>query len=151
MSPRARGLTAIVVGALLFAVLVWFDADPLKHAQQEAAAFFRLTNYMWLYAFSLPVVVGGVILYSGLAWWSRSLAASLVFLLGGAAELTVLPVVFTFTGDWPLGLNQAMSWWVITTSGPLNAAGILGAGLFIAGFVGLYRWAVTRRLAVVDR
>jgi hypothetical protein len=151
VSSRARGLVAIVIAAIVFGVLVWFDADPLKHAQQEAAAFFRLQNFMWLNAVSLVVVVGAAIAYGGLAWWSRSFAAGLVFLLGGIAELLVAPIVFTFTGDWPLGLNIALSWWVTTTSGPLNAAGILAAGLVIAGPIGLYRWAVTRRLAVVDR
>jgi hypothetical protein len=56
-----------------------------------------------------------------------------------------------FPGDWPYYLNLTLSWWTGLTTGPINAAQILGGALIVAGFIGLYSWATTRRLAVVDR
>ena len=150
MSPRVRWVIAVLVAAITFGVLVWFDAEPMKHAQQDAAAFFHLANFMWLYAAAVIVVAGAAVLFAGLTWWSRSLMGSVIFFVGGAAQLLVMPLVFTFTGDWPLGLNLALSWWIQTTSGPLNAAQILGGALVIAGAIGFYRWAFTRQLALKD-
>jgi hypothetical protein len=150
LSPRVRWLIAVFFAAVVFGVLVWFDANMLKNAQQEAAAFFRLANYMWVQAGATVVVAGAVILYAGLAWWARSLVCSIIFFVGGLAELLVLPTVFTFTGDWPLGINLALTWWVTTTSGPLNAAQLLGGALVLAGAIGFYRWAFTRQLALRD-
>ena len=151
MSPRARGLIAVAIAAVVFVALTWIDAAVLARGRDEALAAFNIGSYVWLGTLGTLVVAAAAILFGGLAWWSRSLLASAVFLVGGAAETLVQPVVFSFTGDWPLGLNQALTWWLTRTTGPVGAAAILGAALVVAAFIGLYRWATTRRLAVVDR
>ncbi|MEA2675891.1 MAG: hypothetical protein QOJ81_32 [Chloroflexota bacterium] len=151
MSPRTRGVGAVLVAALVFAILTWLDAAVLARGRAEALATFNIGSFVWLGTFGTVAIAAAAILFGGLAWWSRSLLASAAFLIGGAAETLVLPVVYSFTGDWPLGLNQALIWWLTTTTGPLNAANVLGAALVVAGVIGLYRWAFTRRLAVVDR
>jgi hypothetical protein len=144
-------LVTIAIAALVFFGLTWADAAVLARGRDEALATFNMASYIWLGTLGMIVITTAAIFLSGLAWWARSLAASVVFVLGGAAQMLVQPVVFTFTGDWILGLNQALSWWIVSTSGPLNAAMILGAALIVAGVIGLYSWATTRRLAVVDR
>ena len=150
MSPRTRGLAVIAIAAVVFAALVWADAAVLARGRDQALATFNMSSFIWLLTAANLVVVAAAILFAGLAWWSRSLLASIVFLLGGAAQTLVVAAVFTFTGDWPLGLNLALSWWITTSAGPANAATILGAGLIIAGLIGFYRWAFTRRLTVTD-
>jgi hypothetical protein len=151
MSSRTRGIVAVVVAAVVFFALAWVDAAVLARGRDQALATFSMGSYLWVAALGTLAVAGSAILFAGLAWWSRSFVASVVFLLAGAAEMLVQPLVFTFAGDWLLGLNIALSWWIINTDGPLNAALFLGAALIVAGLIGLYRWATTRRLAVVDR
>lgn len=151
MSPRARGLVAIAIAAVVFFALTWVDAAVMARGRDQALATFQMSSYLWLGTLGVLAVATAAILFAGLAWWSRSLAASVVFVLGGAAQMLVQPILFTFPGDWTLGLNQALSWWLSSTSGPIGAAPMLGAALVVGGVVGLYRWATTRRLAVVDR
>ena len=151
MSPRARGLLTIGIAALVFFALTWVDAAVMARGRDEALATFQMSSYLWLGSVGVLAVATAAILFAGLAWWSRSLAASVVFVVAGAAQMLVQPILFTFPGDWPLGLNQALTWWLISTSGPLGAAPMLGAALVVAGIIGIYRWATTRRLAVVDR
>jgi hypothetical protein len=108
-------------------------------------------SVVWLGALGGLAVAAAIVLYAGLAWWARSLIASAVFVLVGAALTLVFPIYLTFPGPWPLNLDQAFLWWLTTAYGPLNSGNSLGAGLAVAGVIGLYRWATTRRLAVVDR
>lgn len=151
MSPRTRGIVAVGIATVVFFALTWLDAAVMARGRGNAMATFNMGSYMWLAALGALAIAAAAILFAGLAWWSRSLVASVVFVVAGALEMLVQPVVFTFTGEWFLGLNYALTWWVTTTSGPLNAAATLGAALVVAGVIGLYRWAFTRRLAVVDR
>lgn len=151
MSPQARGLVVVAIAGVVFFALTWLDAAVMARGRGQAMATFNMGSYMWLAALGALAIAAAAILFAGLAWWSRSLVASAVFIVGGAAEMLVQPVAFTFTGEWILGLNYALSWWITSTSGPLNAATTLGAALVVAGLIGLYRWATTRRLAVVDR
>lgn len=151
MSPRLRSVIAVLIAAVVFFALTWLDAAVMARGRDEALATFNMGSYMWLAAIGALAIAAAAILFAGLAWWSRSLVASVVFIVGGAAEMLVQPVVFTFPGEWLLGLNYALSWWITSTSGPLSAATTLGAALVVAGFIGVYRWAFTRRLAVVDR
>ena len=150
MSPRVRGLAATAVAAVVFIALTWFDSSVLASGQDEAQATFNV-GYVWLSALGTLAIATATIAFAGLAWWSRSFLASLVFLVTGAAGLLVSPVLSTFPGDWPYYLNMTLTWWLNTTSGPLHAASILDAALVVAGLIGFYRWAFTRRLAVVDR
>jgi hypothetical protein len=142
MSPRVRWVIAVAAAAVVFALIVWFDAVVVKNDTPGG---------VWLYAVGSIAVAGAAILYAGLAWWSRSLTAGLIFIVGGAAELLVAPILYMFPGDWPYYLNLTLSWWTGLTAGPINAAPILGGALVVAGVIGLYSWATTRRLAVVDR
>ena len=137
MSPRLRWVVAALIAAAVFAVLVWLDTN-LNPGEA------------WLHAFGSVAVGGAAILYAGLAWWSRSLTASVIFFVGGAAELLVSPALLTFPGDWPYYLNMTLTWWTDTTTGPVNAAQVLGGALVVAGVIGLYRWAFTRQLALKD-
>jgi hypothetical protein len=150
MSPRTRSVVAVLVAAVVFAVLTWFDTTVVKQSEADASATFTLGSMLWLYTLGSLAVAAATILFAGLAWWSRSLVAGAVFLLGGAAEVLIQLVPFT-GGPWPLNLHLALLWWANLTNGPLRAAYALGAALLVAGVIGLYRWAFTRRLAVVDR
>ena len=148
MSPRTRGLAAIAIAAIVFFALVWLDAAVLAGRRDPTVETYA--GYAWLIALGFLATAAATILLAGLAWWSRSFIASLVFLVAGAAGLLVSPVLFTFPGDWPYYLNLTLDWWLKTTSGPLHAAAFLDAALTVAGVIGFYRWAFTRRLAVVD-
>lgn len=154
MSPRIRWVIAVAVAAVVFTFVVWLDAIVIKNGPAttppDAGEIYN-PGGVWLRAFGSVTVAGAAILLAGLAWWSRSLTASLIFIVGGAAELLVAPTLYAFPGDWPYYLNLTLSWWTGLTAGPINAAQILGGALVVAGFVGLYSWATTRRVAVVDR
>jgi hypothetical protein len=146
MSPRTRGIVAVAIATLVLFALIWLDVGALANARDQASATFRIGNYAWLGALGAVAVAAAAILFAGLAWWSRSLVASVAFVVAGAAGTLAMPLVFGVPGEWPLGLNYALSWWITTTSGPLGAAPTLAAALVVAGVIGLYRWAVTRRL-----
>ena len=152
MSPRIRWVIAVVVAAAVFAVVVWLDAIVVKNAQPPPpdASIIRNPGGVWLLAFGSVVVGGASIAYASLAWWSRSLTASVIFFVGGAAELLVAPTLYMYPGDWPYYLNLSLTWWLDTTSGPVHAAQILGGALVVSGALGLYRWAFTRQLALKD-
>ncbi len=152
MSPRVRWVIAVVVAAAVFAVVVWLDAIVVKNAQPPPPDAFHIRNEggVLLLAFGSVVVGGAAIVYATLARWSRSLTASLIFFVGGVAELLVAPALYMYPGDWPYYLNLTLTWWTGTTTGPLKAAQIMGGALVVAGAIGFYRWALTRRLALKD-
>jgi len=154
MSPRVRWVIAVFAAAVVFGLLVWLDAIVVNNAQprpEEVGAFYiRNPGGVQLLALGSVAVAAAAILYAGLAWWSRSLTASLIFVVGGAAELLVAPTLYMYPGDWAYYLNLTLTWWLSTTAGPLNAAQILGGALVVAGAIGIYRWAFTRQLALKD-
>jgi hypothetical protein len=158
MSPRIRWVIAVVVAAAVFAVVVWLDAILVKNAQPlpppspnpDPFMIIRNPGGVLLLAFGSVVVGGAAIVYAAVAWWSRSLTASLIFFVGGVAELLVAPALYVYQGDWPYYLNLTLTWWIGTTTGPLNAAQIMGGALVVAGAIGFYRWAFTRQLALKD-
>jgi hypothetical protein len=152
MSPRVRWLIAFAVAAVVFAVVVWLDAIVVKNAQPPPPDPMIIPNPggVLLLAFGSVVAAGAAILYAGLAWWSRSLTASVIFFVAGLAELLPAPALYMYPGDWPYYLNLTLTWWLDTTSGPVRAAQILGGALVVAGAIGFYRWAFTRQLALKD-
>jgi hypothetical protein len=152
MSPRLRWVVAVAIAAIGFAVVVWFDAIVVKNAQPPPPDPMIIPNPggVLLLAFGSVAVAGAAILYAGLAWWSRSLTASLIFFVGGVAQLLPAPALYMYPGDWPYYLNMTLDWWLERTTGPLDAAQILGGALVVAGAIGLYRWAFTRQLALKD-
>ena len=81
MSPRIRWVTAVLVAAAVFAVVVWLDAIVVKNAQPPPPDNFHVRNEggVLLLAFGSVVVGGAAIAYASLAWWSRSLTASVIF------------------------------------------------------------------------
>jgi hypothetical protein len=135
-----------VAAAVVFGVVVWYDAGFLAPAQHEAQASFSVSSVVWLMALGTLLVAGAVILFAGLAWWAESLLASIAFLLAGLLETLLYPLVF---GNY--GLPDAVQYnavgWLQWTSGPLSTASILGAALAVAGLVGIYRWLITRQAA----
>ena len=153
MSPRLRWVVAVAIAAGVFAVVVWLDAVVIKNGPAttppEAGQIYN-SGGVWLHAVGSVVIAGAAIAFATLAWWSRSLTASVIFFVAGAAELFVAPTLLTFPGDWPYYLNMTLRWWLDTTTGPLNAEQILGGALVVSGAIGLYRWAFTRQLALKD-
>ncbi|HUP82768.1 MAG TPA: hypothetical protein VM284_01095 [Candidatus Limnocylindria bacterium] len=149
---------AVVVAAAVFAVVVWLDAIVVKNAQPppppspdpDPFMIIRNPGGVLLLAFGSVVVGGAAIVYAALAWWSRSLTASLIFFVGGVAEHLVAPALYIYPLNWPYYLNLTLTWWLERTTGPLNAAHILGGALVVSGALGLYRWAFTRQLALKD-
>ena len=152
MSPRIRWLIAVAIAMIVFAFVVWLDAIIVKNAQPPPPdnAIIPNPGGVLLLAFGSVVVGGAAILYATLAWWSRSLTASVIFFVGGVAELLVAPALYMYPGDWIYYLNLTLTWWLERTTGPLNAAQILGGALVVSGAMGLYRWAFTRQLALKD-
>lgn len=146
MSGRTRWVIALGVAAVVFALVVWIDAGILQRARQEASATFTMGSFLWLWVLANLAVAAAAILFGGLAWWSQSLLVSLVFLLAGLAETLTLPLVFGNYG-LPDALNYNLVGWTQWTSGPTNAALIMGAALATAGVIGIYRWLTTRQVA----
>ena len=143
MERRYRWVVALIVAAVVFAAVVWFDAKVLHDAQKEAAAQFEMSGFLWLASLGAFAVAAAAIIFGGLAWWSRSLLVSAVFLIAGLAETFVQPIVFSNLG--PQAVRDLLSSWLIGTSGTLGAAMILGAALAVAGFVGLIAWSRRER------
>ena len=149
MSAGLRFLISVVVAAVVFGVVVWYDAGFLAQAREEASATFSSSSTIWLTTLGTLLIAGAAMLYAGLAWWAESLLVSIGFLLAGLLETLIQALVFGNYG-LPDAVRDNGSGWLLWTTGPLGAASILGAALAVAGVVGIYRWLITRQAAEVE-
>ena len=142
MSKSGRAAIAILVaGAVLF-LAAWFDSRFLGDIQQQADATFDPTGTLLARSFGSVVVVSALLLLGFLAWRSRSaLVGAAYVLVGGffAFQMVIFWGLATQRGNTPPVLpgpivdvlGQINAW----SSGPTNAVGTIGAGMFVVGLL----------------
>jgi peptidoglycan/LPS O-acetylase OafA/YrhL len=137
---------ALVAAAGVLAGMAWFDTTVVAVAQQQARAMFDFGQAMPLWTLGMLAIAGAVLLLALLAWRSRSAVVGVVYLAVGGffACLPWIVMSLTFSrNDAPPVLPEPIAialfdFWTATT-GPLNAVGVVGAGMAIVGVAVLVR------------
>jgi hypothetical protein len=143
MSKAVRITVALGAAAGALVLATWFDRTVMEDAQRQAAATFDMAGAMWLWTLGLFMVAGAVLLLGVLAWRARSAVVGILYLLVGGffAALPWLWTLTASTNDAPPALPEPFAGFVgnafVTTTGPLNAVGTIGAGMAIAGIAAL--------------
>jgi hypothetical protein len=145
MSKTASSLAALAVAAIALLAAAWFDGTVINEARRQAAAEFSFGSIGGLLSLGSIAVAGGCLLIG----WFGVRAAVLVGLayavVGGFFALLPWLVLTLGAGnnDVPGAIPDAvaspMSEVYLRTLGPLNAVGIVGAAMLIAGLIGILR------------
>lgn len=146
MTKTSRAILAVVVGLGLLAVMAWFDAVVLLEAQQRGRATFDSGHASLLFALGAFAIAGSVLVVMRLALDAGSVAVGVIYLFVGAFFALLWWIVSTFAtyrNDVPPLLPDALASAVanvwISTTGPLYAVSVLGAGMAIAGVAVIVR------------
>jgi len=138
---KARGpALALVAAPVVLILMAWFDTTVVHGASQQAAATFDMSQVGLVVALGMTLVAGAVLALALIAWRSRSVAVGVVYAVVGAYLALQVWIIWTFAAqinDTPPVLPEpflsAVTNLYHATDGPLNAVGIIGAGMLVAG------------------
>jgi hypothetical protein len=140
MSRVGRSAVALAAAAVVLAVMAWFDTTVVSNAAQREAQTFDMSGYALVEALGTILIAGSVLLLALLAWRSRSVAVGVAYALVGAYFALQLWITWTFAAQangappvLPYPLDRAVNHVFSATYGRLNAVGIVGAGMLVAG------------------
>ena len=140
MPKAGRAALALIVAVGVLAVMAWLDTTVVREALQRGRPTFELGQYTLLRALGSFATAAAVVLLALLAWGSRSVAVGMIYLVVGAFVALLPWIAHTFAtshNDVPALMPDAFARAVfdlyVATDGPLNAAGVIGAGMAIAG------------------
>lgn len=146
MTKTSRAILAVVVGLGLLAVMAWFDAVVLLEAQQRGRATFDSGQASLLFALGAFAIAGSVLVVMRLALDAGSVAVGVIYLFVGGFFALLWWIVSTFAtyrNDVPPLLPDTLASAVanvwISTTGPLYAVSVVGAGMAIAGVAAIVR------------
>lgn len=135
------GATIVAAGLALYAS-GWFDGQVMPGIQRQAGSSFDPNGLALASSLGSVAIAGAVLLIGALAWRSRSMAVGVTYSCIGAF-FAFLPVIMwrfaaQINGNPPIlprpiadELSQIFVW----SSGPLNATGMVGAGMFVTGIL----------------
>jgi hypothetical protein len=140
MSKVGRTALALVAAAVALVAITWFDTTVVHDAAQQGAQAFDHSQYALFASLGTVASAGAVLLLALLAWWSRSAAVGVLYAAVGAYFAFQLWIWMNLAGQrndtppmLPYPLDSAVNHIHLATAGPLNAVGIIGAGMLIAG------------------
>jgi len=137
VTDRTRGLLATAAGVGIVVGLVWFDGYLEQALLAARVVNFNLMSMFFPLGFAAIAVTAGVLALSLIAWWSRSFAVAVLYVLVGT--FFVFGPALLVTRGFPV---PQFTTDVFGASGPFKSGMIGGAGMLIAGFVGAARaWA----------
>jgi hypothetical protein len=146
MTKTSRAILALMVAFGLLALMAWFDAAVLVDAQARGRATFDSGQASLLFALGAFAIAGSVLLVTRLALDSGSVAVAVIYLLVGgffAFLWWILASFATYMNDvpplFPDPLAIAVAQVFVSTTGPLHAVSVIGAGMAIAGIAVLVR------------
>lgn len=145
MTKTSRAILALVVAFGLLALMAWFDAAVLVEAQARGRVTFDSGQASLLFALGAFAIAGSVLLVTRLALDAGSVAVALIYLVVGsffAFLWWILASFATYTDVPPLfpdSLAIAVAQVFVSTTGPLHAVSVIGAGMAIAGVAVIVR------------
>ena len=144
MSSRMN-IAALVGAAAALLVAAWFDTSVVADAQRQAAGTFEPGGAAALGSIGAVGVGGACLLVGWLGARSAPVVGLLYVLVGGFFAL-VPWLIWTFAAQingapavLPDPIAQAMGDIYLRTQGPLNAVGIIGGAMVVAGVVAITR------------
>jgi Na+/proline symporter len=156
MPKAGRAVIAVTVAMAVLFLAGWFDSRFIRDIQRQGAATFDSTGPSLALSVGSVVVVGTLLLLAFLVWRSRSALVGAAYVLVGGF-FAFLPVILwgfaAQNGNTPPVLPGLMvdvvSQIYFWTAGPLNAVGMIGAGMFVVGLLVVGRsiraWMAGRR------
>jgi hypothetical protein len=142
---RTQDAAAVVVAAIALVVAAWLDASVITDAQRQAAATFDPSGLAALFALGSVALGGGCLAVGWLGSRAAPIVALFYVLVGGFFAL--LPwlafgpaqPINGAPGLLPDPIAQAIGEVYSRTQGPLNAVGVLGGAMLVAGLVAIAR------------
>ena len=142
---RTQNAAAVVAAAIALVVAAWLDTSVIRDAQREVAATFDPSGLPALLAVGSVAVGGGCLPVGWLGSRAAPVVGLLYVLVGGFFAL--LPwlafgpaqPINGAPGLLPDPIAQAIGEVYSRTQGPLNAVGVLGGAMLIAGLVAIAR------------
>ncbi len=135
-----RTALALVAAVVVLVMMAWFDTTVVRDAAHEAAQTFDSSRYTLIVSLGMIMIAGAVLLLASLAWRSRSVAVGVLYAAVGAYFAFQLWIYTYLAGQvLPDPLATAVVNISFATLGPLNAVGIVGGGMLIAGVAVLTR------------
>ena len=131
---------ALVAPIVVLVALALFDTTVVHDAVRQASSTFDSTQYTLVVSLGTIVIAGAVLLLASVAWRSGSIAVGIVYAAVGAYFALQLWIYMYLAGQvLPEPLETAVINVSFATLGPLNAVGIVGGGMVIAGVAVLTR------------
>ena len=148
---------ALIAAASVLAGMAWFDTTVVAVAQRLARATFDSGQAMPPWTLGLFAIAGAILLLALLAWRSRSAVVGVIYVVVGgffASQLWMLMSLATSRNDVPPLLPDpiaiALNGIVMATMGPLNAVGVIGAGMAIIGVAVMARRSRQQSVAATE-
>jgi hypothetical protein len=137
VTDRNRRLLATAAGVGILVGLVWFDGYLEQALLAARVVNFNLMSMFLPLGFAAIAVTAGVLALILIAWWSRSFAVAVLYVLVGT--FFVFGPALLVTRGFPV---PQFTTDLFGVSGPFKSGMIGGAGMLIAGFVAAARaWA----------
>jgi hypothetical protein len=146
MSKLGRVVIPILAAGAALYIAGWFDGTVMHQIQTEAGRAYDPNPLMLAISIGSLAVAGSVLLLGALAWLARSTLVGAIYTTVGALVAFLPVIVWRFAAQindsppflpQPIAneIDQIYSW----SSGPLNAMGMIGAGMFVAGILVIAR------------
>jgi hypothetical protein len=142
MSRPSRVLIAILAAGAALYVGGWFDGTVMRDIQHQEEASFDPNGLTLALSLGSLAVAGAVLLLGALAWRSRSTLVGATYSSVGALVAFLPVIVWRFAAEindhapvLPKPIADEISQIYFWSSGPLNAMGIIGAGMLVAGIL----------------
>jgi hypothetical protein len=131
---------ALITAVVVLVVMAWFDTTVVHDAANQAAQTFDSSQYALIASLGMIMIAGAVLLLASLARLSRSIAVGILYVAVGAYFAFQLWIWTYLAGQINAEpLTTAVVNISNATIGPLNAVGIAGGGMLIAGVAVLTR------------
>lgn len=134
------------MAAGVLVVMAWFDTTVVREALARGRPTFEMGQYTLLWSLGSFASAAAVVLLVALAWRSRSAAVGAIYLVVGGLFAFLPWILVTFAAghnDVPALLPDPLPIAVASlheaTIGQLNAVGVIGAGMAIAGLAVITR------------
>jgi hypothetical protein len=138
-SSIGRTALALAAAVVVLVAMAWFDASVVHDAVRRMAQTFDGSQ---LLVSSLGTIAsaGAVLLLALLAWQSGSAVVGILYAAVGAYFAFQQWIWMTIAPVLPYPFDRVVNHAFSATVGPLNAVGIIGGGMLIAGIAVIARW-----------
>jgi hypothetical protein len=147
-SSIGRTALALVAAVTTLVVMAWFDTSLVNDAAQRGVQTFDRRQYVLLASLGTLMTAGAVLGLGLLAWRSRSAVVGVFYAASGgylAFQTWIWMDLASGQGNGgqpvlPYPFDRVVNHTISATVGPLNAVGIIGGGMLIAGIAVIARW-----------